>query len=423
MRKCFVPIAAGALILSTILGVSAVSAADWRLALPTSTGLAFVDPSSSGSSAVTFSGQEFGQVDEVIATDENTRLMASISAVGGGTETILAFDTRSLQALGTTSFGSSMYGIIPNNTVVMPDGKSVVIVSFDGNLNYLDINTGKAITKAIALEGNPFGAVLSTDGSTIFVGLKEEGEKDVTLSLSLVGTNPLAPSKKIVFGKVKYTEEEVEYRLQVNGNKAAAFTPGAAFIADLSTGKAKKVALTYNKKSLTPFGMSADGKTLICRYGDGATGIFVADASTGRVTKRILMKDPAYSMNSADGSLIYVSSPTKATLGVFDSSNMDIVSSYSIEGLTGPVRILKDPTSSALPVPKAIGGNIVIVGDNILGGAGDAKETFATLLAKKLSSEGYGIPVINSCSAEATAAELAEGFEGSVNEYNPKLVV
>lgn len=421
MKKSTLKVLAGSVLMGLLLGSTTALAADWRLAMPTGSGLAFVDLSTTGTSSVLLSGSEFGQVDDVISVDGGARLLAAISAIGSGQETILSYDTRLLKPTGTTSFGGAMFGIITDQTVVMPDGKSVVVVSFDGNVNQIDMATGKAVSKVVALEASPFGATLASDGSTLVVASREDGDSSTSLRIHTVGGSPLALVKTIELGKVKLSEDnEVKFKLQVAGKTAAVFAPGAAFLTDLTSGKVKKLSLVYNKKQLTPIGITGDGKTLLCRDNSGKYGIFVCDTSSGKVTKRVLMKDPAFAMSSSDNSRIYVASPEKQTLGIFDAS-MKPASSYIVEGLTGSMKVLSDPKASELPVPKAISGNIVIIGDALLGA--DGKDTFATGLAKQLSTDGFGIPVINACSTDAVAASISDELEGSIKDYSAAMTV
>lgn len=414
--------AARALLSASLLLMTsiAVSAADWRLAVPTAEGLGLVDPQADSSSAVQIIGSEFGEIDEVVPLGIN--LMGSMSPVGTSNESILNIDLRSLAPTGTGAIGNGTFGLIPNQTITAPDGKSIYLATFDGLIQQIDLNNGKVLAKA-EIDGIPFGLYRRTTGAeTPVAAVKTETDTGYALSIVTLKEEPLAVAKKIALGEEKYGEEEIEYQFHVAGKTAFVFAPDHAYVADLDTSKVKRVKPVYNKKALTGIGSTTDGKYMICRIGDGATGFFVYDIAANTVVKRILMKGAAYAVGSSDGSSFYVSSPDKSTIGMFDAVDLIPTRSFIVRDLLGPIKILPEPSvSDSTPIPQGIGRNIVVYCDSFLGGS--ETSSFASNLSKSLKADGYGIPVINSANSDTEAADFISGYADSVTYYNPKIVV
>lgn len=280
-------------------------------------------------------------------TPNGTQLWATVPGAG----TLVIIDRATLQISKTVNLGvsgtdsSGATVVVPRNVAFSADGTQGVVSDGNGSVIFLDA-TG-AITRTLALGGEPYGVAVSSTGQLMVARVLADLVSPMQLSDAGFGAGISVQSGQPVItcttssspmGPVHVAFNPAGTRAYVTdqfGNAVSVLDPAShSVVATINLGDGG-----FN------LGVAPDGGRVVATTAGG--GVFVIATATNTVIDSAQVGSAANGVAfSPDGKTVYISSRDAGTVTAFASSDMHVTATYAVGG--APQRLAVSPDGRTL---------------------------------------------------------------------------
>jgi YVTN family beta-propeller protein len=255
-----------------------------------------------------------------------------------GTGTLTIIDRGTLTISKTVNFGST---VVPRNVAFSADGSQGVVTDGNGGVIFLD-QTG-AVTRTLALDGEPYGVAISSAGQLFVARVLADVVSGMMLGDAGFSTSINVETGAAVINCTSGT--------QWMGSVHVAFNPAGnqAYVTD-QFGNAVSVldAVSHTLVATIPIGdggfnlgVAPDGGRVYATTAGGHV-VVIATANDQIVDSAQVGSAANGVAFSPDGSTVYISSRDAGTVTAFRASDMQLLNTYAIGGTPQRIAVSHD---------------------------------------------------------------------------------